>query len=256
MQLQFGLLGVLDEAPGMRYWVECGNFLRETRRHFDKTGALLPSSRFLARALVSEFRKSRNLNGVLHGPCRILEVGPGTGSVTREILRHLQPGDRLDAVELNGRFAALLKRRLANEWLFHFNRDQVKVIHAAVEDLPGEAIYDFIVSGLPLNNFPVAQVREIFRVYKRLLKPGGTMTYYEYVLIRQLKTPFVGRRERRRLYRVGRVVSDYIRDYEVRRQKVLINVPPAIVRHLHLKPDEQREGYEKNRKNLVAVKVG
>jgi len=33
-------------------------------------------------------------------------------------------------------------------------------------------------------------------------------------------------------------VGDYIRDYQIRRQKVLINVPPAIVRHLHLKPDE------------------
>ncbi len=79
-------------------------------------------------------------------------------------------------------------------------------------------------------------------MYERLLKPGGTLTYYEYVLIRQLKTPFVGRRERRRLYRVGRVIGDYIRDFQVRRQKVLINVPPAIVRHLHLKPEAAGRG--------------
>src|SRR5260370_24268622 len=71
---QFGLLDILDEAPGMRYWVECGNFFRESRRHFGNTGSFLPSSRFLARALVSELRKPR-------GPFRILEVGPGTGSV-------------------------------------------------------------------------------------------------------------------------------------------------------------------------------
>jgi len=237
----------------MRYWVECGNFFRETRRHFDKTGSLLPSSRFLARALASELRIRRELGGSSPNPCRILEVGPGTGSVTREILKQLQPGDQLDAVELNGRFAAILKRRLAKEWLFHFHRNEVQVIHSAVEDLPGEAVYDFIVSGLPLNNFPVSQVREIFRVYKRLLKPGGTLTYYEYVLIRQLKTPFVSRRERRRLYRVGRVVGDYIRDYQIRRQKVLINVPPAIVRHLHLKPDESAG---KRSKQLVVAISG
>jgi len=238
----------------MRYWAECGNFLRESRRQFGKTGSFLPSSRFLARALVSELRKTRDPDG--SAPRRILEVGPGTGSVTREILRHLQPGDHLDAVELNGRFAALLQRRFAKEWLFHFHRDQVQVIHSAVEDLSGVATYDLIVSGLPLNNFPVAQVREIFRVYKRLLKPGGTLTYYEYVLIRQLKTPFVGRRERRRLYRVGRVVGDYIRDYQVRRQKVLINVPPAIVRHLHFKPEEAGDERKKIRTNRLAAKVG
>jgi phospholipid N-methyltransferase len=237
----------------MRYWAECGNFFRETRRHFNNTGALLPSSRFLARALVSELRKSGASAGTSSTPRRILEVGPGTGSVTREILLQLRPGDQLDAVELNSRFVALLKRRFAKEWLFHFHRQQVKVIHSGVEDLPGEAVYDFIVSGLPLNNFPVAHVREIFKVYQRLLKPGGTLTYFEYVLIRQLKTPFVNRRERRRLYRVGRVVGDYIRDYQVRREKVLINVPPAIVRHLHLKPEGEGNGHKKRRKNVLAA---
>ena len=146
----------------------------------------------------------------------------------------------------------LLKRRFAKEWLFHFHRQQVKVIHSAVEDLPGEAVYDFIVSGLPINNFPVAHVRRIFQVYERLLKPGGTLTYFEYVFIRQLKIPFVNRRERRRLYRVGRVVGDYIRDYQVRRQKVLINVPPAIVRHLHLKPGEEGNGRKEERRKVLA----
>lgn len=213
----------------MRYWAECGTFIRECRRHFQNTGSLLPSSRFLARALVTELGKPR-------GPARILEVGPGTGSVTREILRFLQPGDRLDAVEINARFVELLQQRFQNERAFRQRRDQVEIIHAAVEDLIGEGVYDFIVSGLPLNNFPVALVRTIYRAYDRLLKPGGTLTYYEYVFIRQLKTPFVNRRERRRLYRVGRVVGNFIREHQVRRQRVLMNVPPAIVRHLCLKP--------------------
>ena len=62
----------------MRYWLECGSFFREFRRHVRNTGALVPSSRFLARALVSELHQPR-------GPGRILEVGPGTGSVTREM---------------------------------------------------------------------------------------------------------------------------------------------------------------------------
>lgn len=214
----------------MRYWSECGSFLRECRSHFRHTGALLPSSRFLARALVTELRKPR-------GPSRILEVGPGTGSVTREIAKLLIPGDQFDAVEINGRFVELLRRRVYVERSYNHCRDQVDIIHAAVEELEGDGSYDFIVSGLPLNNFPAELVRKVFQAYARLLKPGGTLTYYEYVFIRQLKTPFADRRERRRLYRVGRVVGEFIRAHQVRRQRVFMNVPPAIVRHLRLKPD-------------------
>src|SRR5262245_40314490 len=115
----------------MRYWKECGDFFRQCRRHFRSTGAILPSTRFLARALVSELRKPR-------GPARILEVGPGTGSVTREVLRRLSPGDRLDLVEINGQFVDLLRQRFDHETDFRRYRDQVAVIHKAVEDLPGE----------------------------------------------------------------------------------------------------------------------
>src|SRR5207253_7898982 len=132
----------------MRFWVECGDFIRESRRHFRDTGSFLPSSRFLARALVSELRKRR-------GPGRILEVGPGTGAVTAQILRHLLPGDRLDLVELNSHFINLLERRFADEWKWWPYRDQVTLIHSAVEKLTGEGVYDYIISGLPLNNFPV-----------------------------------------------------------------------------------------------------
>jgi phosphatidylethanolamine/phosphatidyl-N-methylethanolamine N-methyltransferase len=208
---------------------ECGDFFREFRRHFRTTGAVLPSSRFLARALTYPLRQPRS-------PARILEVGPGTGSVTRAIARRMGPGDRLDAVEINGHFVELLRERLDTDKAFRTCRDQVEVIHAPLEELVGDSVYDYIVSGLPLNNFPVVQIREIFATFDRLLKPGGTLSYYEYALVRQLKWPLVDRRERRRLFRVGRVMRGYIREFQIRREQIFINVPPATVRHLRLKP--------------------
>jgi phospholipid N-methyltransferase len=162
-------------------------------------------------------------------------------------LRHLLPDDRVDLVELNGPFVALLQRRFDRDMEFRRYRPQVRLIHAAVQDLAGEAQYDYIISGLPFNNFPGAQVREIFQVYNRLLRPGGTLSYYEYALVRQIKTPFVDRRERRRLFRVGRIVSRYIRAYQVRREPIFVNVPPAIVRHLRLKPLAAEAALEKAR---------
>ena len=94
---------VLDELLS-----ECGTFFRESRRHFRDFGAVMPSSPFLARALASPLGGPRR-------PRHILEVGPGTGSVTREILKRMIPGDRLDAVELNEHFVQRIRLLLQHD---------------------------------------------------------------------------------------------------------------------------------------------
>src|SRR5437763_11185965 len=117
----------LSSRHRMSFWNECGTFLRESRRHFRTTGALLPSSRFLARALAAPL--------AVHGsPRQVLEVGPGTGSVTRAILRYLRPEDRLDAVELNRRFVDRLQLHLTHDPVFAPYRAQVRVVHSAVDE--------------------------------------------------------------------------------------------------------------------------
>jgi phosphatidylethanolamine/phosphatidyl-N-methylethanolamine N-methyltransferase len=213
------------EHPASHFWKEWREFFGEFRRHFHTTGAILPSSRFLAQALAAPLKQTRQ-------PGRVLEVGPGTGSVTKAIANHLGAEDRLEAVEINERFVLLLRERLQKDPAFASCRDRIQIIHAGLEKLPGEGLYDFVVSGLPFNNFPVAQVREIFGTYRRLLKPGGILSFFEYTFVRELKSPFVSRHERQRLSQVGRVVSQYVHNYQVRQQQILINVPPATVRYL------------------------
>ena len=73
-------------------------FLRQARRDFLRTGAIAPSSRFLARAICSEMRRAGP-------PVRALEAGAGTGALTGEILESLPDGSRLDIYELNPVFA-------------------------------------------------------------------------------------------------------------------------------------------------------
>jgi phospholipid N-methyltransferase len=205
------------------------SFFGEFRRDFHHTGAVVPSGVFLAQALVRPLRGPR-------GSARILEVGPGTGSVTREIARRLRGGDRLDAVEINPRFAQMLERRVGRDPVLSRWRDDIQVINAPVQEIVGESVYDYIISGLPLNNFSVAEVRSVFTAFTRLLRPGGALVYFEYALVRELQAPFVSLGERRRLRRVARVVGRYVRDHQVRRERIFINVPPAIVRQLRLKP--------------------
>jgi phospholipid N-methyltransferase len=208
----------------MWYWQSCTNFVGQLRRNFGQIGAVLPSSRFLARAMTKPLRGSRPT-------LRILEVGAGTGAITGEIIRCLRPEDRFDVVEINQRFIEILNRRLSSDWR---NSPQVRIIHGPVEEVIGEGRYDVIISCLPLNIFPTHLVRQIFKVFERLLAPGGSLTFFEYTWIRQLKSPFVNKQERCRLNRVGRIVGSYIKRYQFGQAQVLVNVPPATVRHLRL----------------------
>jgi phospholipid N-methyltransferase len=208
----------------MRYWTECREFFGQFRRQYHTTGSILPSSRALGRALTAPMRRAP-------GPRRILEVGPGTGAVTAEIVRALTPGDMLDIVEINAQFVAVLERRFAEEPLFRRSRKQTKVIHGPLQEVPGSQIYDFMISGLPLNNFAVDLVKDIFRSYERLLKPAGVLSYFEYLAIRAMKTPFVSAPERARLSSLGGFLQERIDAAQIAEQAVLWNMPPAVARH-------------------------
>jgi phospholipid N-methyltransferase len=218
----------------MSFLSECRAFWRESRRHFHTTGSVMPSSRFLARALARPLDATKP-------PRRILEVGPGTGSVTREIVRRLQPGDRLDCVELNEQFVERLRKCFVEDPAFVPYQSQVTIIHGPLESLPGTDVYDHVISGLPLNAFPVGLVRDVFHAYRRLLKPGGLLSYFEYILIREMKLPISSRNERDRLARIGRITSHYIRKHQRGCDRVFMNVPPAIARHLELRPTASRK---------------
>jgi phospholipid N-methyltransferase len=208
----------------MRYWAECRAFFGQFREQYHTTGSIMPSSRALGRALTRPMRLAKP-------PRRILEVGPGTGAVTAEIVRNLRPGDALDIVEINAKFVAVIERRFAEEPEFKRKRGQAKVIHSPLQEVPGEAIYDFMISGLPLNNFSLALVEDIFRSYQRLLKPVGILSYFEYLAIRDLKIQFVADAERQRLQSLSVYLEKKIAAHQIAADNVPFNVPPAVARH-------------------------
>ena len=208
----------------MRYWSECRAFFGQFRQQYTTTGSILPSSRALGRALTRPMRRAKP-------PRRVLEVGPGTGAVTRVIVQHLRPGDQLDIVEINAKFVEVIKARFGEEPEFQRKRGQASIIHAPLQEVPGEAVYDFMISGLPLNNFPMTLVEDIFRSYERLLKPAGVLSYFEYLAIRDLKMPFVPEPERQRLQTLSAYLEEKIEAHQVAADNVPLNVPPAVARH-------------------------
>jgi phospholipid N-methyltransferase len=159
-------------------------------------------------------------------PRAVLEVGAGTGALTRGLLRRLGRGDRLDLCEINPRFARLLEREIVP-----VAAPTVRVFAADAEALPADARYDVIVSSLPWLNFEPAKVERILARYEASLRAGGTIAYVDY-WANGVRTLVSSGPERRRLRQVLAVTRDFQRRHLYRRRIVPWNVPPACVHYL------------------------
>ncbi|MFM9069433.1 MAG: class I SAM-dependent methyltransferase [Planctomycetota bacterium] len=208
---------------------EYRTFFREFRETFNTTGAIAPSGRSLARATVRPLSEHQ-------GPKRVLEVGPGTGAITKEIVKHIHPGDVFDLVEVNERFVELLQRQFEQEPTWRQVAPQTRVWHKTVQEMPTDEPYDYIVCGVPFNNFSIGLTREIFRHMIKLLKPGGTLSFFEYLWIRRLKLMVVSQSVRKRLGGDGQVLGRYLDRYEFRCDTCWINFPPCMSHHLRVTP--------------------
>jgi phospholipid N-methyltransferase len=201
-------------------------FLGQFWQRYHTTGAILPSGRRLSNALC---RFAAQSNGQER---EILEVGPGTGPATAKLVRLLGPHDRLTIVELNEVFVDFLRGRFESEPDFQQVADRCQIVHDRLENLPDHARYDVIVSGLPLNNFSVELVESLLASMERLLKPGGVISFFEYIAIRKAKAAVSSRQDRARLQGIADRIHRFIDSREIRRDAVLLNVPPAWVHHV------------------------
>jgi phospholipid N-methyltransferase len=205
-------------------------FLKEFRRTFHTTGALLPSSPGLGRALARYVAAAHNREP--QRGRRILEVGPGTGAVTRHIARRMIAEDRLDLVELNDRFVARLEQLFQHDPQLQPVSPRASIIHAPVQQLAGGEPYDLIVSGLPLNNFAARDVETVLDAFQRLLRSDGTLSFFEYIAVRPVRGLIAGRAEKERLSRISHVLGRLFAEHEIRREAIWINMPPAWVHHV------------------------
>jgi phospholipid N-methyltransferase len=108
----------------------------------------------------------------------------------------------------------------------------VRIHHLPVEQFSADRPFDAIVSGLPLNNFPVEAVRTILAHLERLAGPGATLSFFEYVAVRKAKAMVCRREERGRLAGIGAALDEAFEKWRFERRCIVANVPPAWVHHL------------------------
>ena len=144
-------------------------FLARFAKHPRTVGAVLPSGRFLAEAMLD----SVNWNDA---DC-VLEFGPGTGPFTRHVPGRLKGGAKFLAVERDPAFADRLKAELP-----HVDVACADVCGVAEElaarDLPPA---DAILCGLPWAAFPPALQEALMAATVAALRPGGSFATFAYV---------------------------------------------------------------------------
>ena len=199
-------------------------FYSEFRRNFITTGAIAPSSPLLAKAMIFPLKQR------LNKPIRVLEVGAGTGVVTHRIMKELRTGDSLDIYELNPHFFLALRENLP---ILEYTNQGIKcrLHNEDVRLLPDNSLFDYIISGLPLNNFEPQTVEEFLEVFLDHLSPGGVLAYFEYIGTRQFHSKISKGSERERLVRVGIAIKSFIEKYQYDSNQVWWNLPPAKARY-------------------------
>ncbi len=127
--------------------------------------SVAPSSRWLARLTV------RNIDW--RQTDTVVELGAGTGPITRVIAARVQPSTRVVVVERDPDFARLLRQRFHDRANFEIVLGDVRDLEAILRDLGINSV-DYVVSGLPVPSFPKSLQADLFRVVGAVLRPAGT----------------------------------------------------------------------------------
>lgn len=150
-----------DEMQFIRSWME-----KPLR-----TGAVMPSSKALARTMASYVDPQST------GP--VIELGPGTGPVTEALVQHGVDPKRLVLVEFNPDFCRLLRMRYPEATVVQGDAYRLRRLLESTVGEPAAAV----VSGLPLMTKPLRTRLRLIADAMTLLKPSAPFIQFTYAMM-------------------------------------------------------------------------
>jgi phosphatidylethanolamine/phosphatidyl-N-methylethanolamine N-methyltransferase len=183
-------------------------------KNIDQVGAVAPSSRFLARKMANVLDREIDKNP--DHSYNMLELGAGTGSMTKYITQHMRPQDHLDIIEIE----EPLYKQLENKY---GKVDNVDIFHGDYLEFKGNAPYDIIFSSLPYEGIPNERTEEIWEKKLDDCKDGGQITYFKYISFDNFSCDFEER---------------VVEKLKQRQDYVFLNLPPARLFVLELDHDK------------------
>ena len=153
-------------------------------KHGTSIASFVPSSRFLAKCLVKgiDWDKSQ---------C-IVELGAGTGPITKQLVKRAKPHTKLIVIEQDPDFC----KRLREKFPGRTNLEIVEGDAGKLDEILGErgiSMCDHILSGLPLPSFPASLRDAIITASYKVLPPHGTfrqLTNMPWIYYRLYKSYF------------------------------------------------------------------
>ena len=148
------------------------SFLKHFWQDKKMVGSMVPSSKFLTEKMIRniDFKKAK----------LIVELGPGNGVFTKKILELMTKDCTLIVFELNTNFYEILSKEIQDP--------RVILIHGSAENITqavqeaGFLHADYVVSSLPLANFPKKLTQEILNESYNNLKNNGKYIQFQYTL--------------------------------------------------------------------------
>ncbi|WP_425066503.1 class I SAM-dependent methyltransferase [Reyranella sp.] len=179
-------------------------FLKRWLRRPFAVGAVVPSGRLLAEAM------ARTTLAEMSGrEGHVIELGAGTGEVTKALLAAGIPAERLALVERDPELASFLRRHFAGPQIVEGDAARLPKILAE----QGIASVSAVVSSLPLLSLPADVVRGIVEGVFNALPRGGALVQFTYGPAQP----------------VPRNLSQALRLVGTRGPRIWRNIPPAVV---------------------------
>ncbi len=147
-------------------------FFLESLKHIKEVGSFVPSSSILARRMT--------VRAQVDSAQTIVEIGAGTGSITRQIIKDMPVQSKLLIFEPHLPFFHHLQS---------LKDPRISLLSDQAQTLPFEMKkqglfgVDCIISGLPLANLSKNDQQKIIRIIYSALNPGGRYVQFQYSLL-------------------------------------------------------------------------
>ncbi len=185
--------------------------------------SVTPTSRFGVKRILNKINFEEDLT--------IIEYGPGTGVITKALLKKMPKNSKLIAIDTNAAFIKILKKQIKDPRLFLFH-DSAENVTSCLKKAAVKSA-DVVISGIPFSMINPAIAKKVIEKTEQILNNDGRFIAYQCIVYQGLNKNG-GNKKGINLY-----LPDYFK--KIDKEAEVFNIPPLWI-------------YEARKESLVVSK--